>query len=105
MKEFGWTIEYTLNLSYPVFLNLFSLIRRVRCDSAIDQFYTPYAAAKSGGKVLESLFKGRGNFTLQSVNQPAPYTPEMVEKANAKLRKIIEEREKKLAKAAQRSVL
>ena len=50
MREFGWTIEYTLNLTFPVFLELSLMLRRIRCDSAIDEFYTPYAAVKLGGK-------------------------------------------------------
>ena len=104
MKEFGWTIEYTLNLTYPVFMELFSLVRRVRLDAAIDQFYTPYAAAKYGGKAEKSLFDGRGGFTMQNTNQTATYTPEMVEKANAKLRKIIAEREKKLLKTVKEPI-
>lgn len=103
MKEFGWTIEYTLNLTYPVFLNLFSLIRRIRFDAAIDQVYTPYAAAKYGGKTSQHLFDGRGSFTLKSEAQTEKVTPEMIERANEKLRKIIAEREKKLLKAAQKS--
>ena len=89
MKEFGWSIEYTLNLTYPVFLNLFSLIRQIRCDAAIDQVYTPYAAAKYGGKVSQHLFEGRGSFMLKNETQTEKVTPEMIERANEKLRKII----------------
>lgn len=103
MKEFGWTIEYTLNLTYPVFLNLFSLIRRIRFDAAIDQVYTPYAAAKYGGKTSQHLFDGRGSFTLKNEAQTEKVTPEMIERANEKLRKIIAEREKKLLKTVQAS--
>ena len=105
MKEFGWSIEYTLNLTYPVFLNLFSLIRQIRCDAAIDQVYTPYAAAKYGGKVSQHLFEGRGSFTLKNeASQTADVTPEMIERANNKLRKIIAEREKKLLKTVQQPI-
>lgn len=103
MKEFGWTIEYTLNLTYPVFLNLFSLIRRIRFDAAIDQVYTPYAAAKYGGKASQHLFDGRGSFMLKSEAKLEEITPKMIERANNKLRKIIAEREKKLLKTVQQS--
>ncbi len=103
MKEFGWTIEYTLNLTYPVFLNLFSLIRKIRCDAAIDQVYMPYAAAKYGGKASQHLFDGRGSFTLKNEVETEKVTPEMIERANEKLRKIIAEREKKLLKTVQAS--
>ena len=61
MREFGWTIVYTLSLSFPVFLELFGLIRRVRYDAAIDEFYLPYAAAKAGGRSAKRLFKGVGD--------------------------------------------
>ena len=64
MKEFGWSIEYTLSLSFPVFLDLFDLIRRVRFDAAIDEFFTSYGAAKYGGKCSKTLFDGRGSIVL-----------------------------------------
>ena len=95
MKEFGWTIEYVLALSYPVFLNLFALIKRCRCDAAIDEFYTPYAAVKFGGQASKHLFSGRGDiFVGASSNQT--YTPEMVKKADERLRDIIAKRQQKL---------
>ena len=101
MKEFGWTIEYTLNLTYPVFLELFGLIHRVRMDAAIDQFYMPYGAAKYGGKCSKLLFEGRGSMHLGKTNskqhEHEEITPEMIEKANDRFRKIIEERRKKAA--------
>lgn len=105
MKEFGWSIEYTLSLSFPVFLDLFDLIRRVRFDAAIDEFFTPYGAAKYGGKCSKTLFDGRGSIVLTD-GESSPFgsteevTPEMIERANQKLRRLMEEREKKLAKAA-----
>lgn len=103
MREFGWSIEYTLSLPYPVFFELFGLIRRVRLDSAVDEFYTPYAAAKFGGKCSKMLFNGRGSMYLgkgksESVNQEE-ITPEMIEKANKKLQKIIADRKKQAAEA------
>ena len=98
MREFGWSIEYTLSLPYPVFFELFGLIRRVRLDSAIDEMYTPYAAAKYGGKCSKTLFDGRGSMYLNSDKSKTfaheEITPEMIDKANQKLQKIIADRKK-----------
>lgn len=98
MREFGWTIEYTLSLTYPVFFDLFNLIRRVRLDAAIDEHYTPYAAAKYGGKCSKALFDGRGSMYLgKSDNKTFAHeeiTPDMIEKANQRLQKIIADRKK-----------
>ena len=98
MKEFGWTIEYVLSLSYPVFLDLFTLIKRCRYDAAVDEFYTPYAAVKFGGKASKHLFSVRGDVFVGS-EEAANYTPDMVKKAEEKLRSIIERRQKALEKA------
>lgn len=98
MKEFGWTIEYVLSLTYPVFLDLFSLIKRCRYDAAVDEFYTPYAAVKFGGNVSKHLFSVRGDIFVCSA-KTASYTPEMVKKAEEKLRTIIARRQKALEKA------
>ena len=104
MKEFGWSIEYTLSLTYPVFISLFGLIRQTRFDAAIDEFYTPYAAAKYGGKCHKFLFDGRGDFVIDGTEKIKPsneeITPEMIERANARLRAEIEKHNKKLAEAA-----
>ena len=104
MKEFGWSIEYTLSLTYPVFISLFGLIRQTRFDAAIDEFYTPYAAAKYGGKCHKFLFDGRGDFVINGTEQiklsNEEITPEMIERANARLRAEIEKHNKKLAEAA-----
>ena len=104
MKEFGWSIEYTLSLTFPVFLNLFDLIRRVRFDAAIDEFFTPYGAAKYGGKCSKTLFDGRGSIMLSDKPTPArnteEITPEMIERANSKLRRLMAERAGALADAA-----
>ena len=104
MKEFGWTIEYTLSLTFPVFLDLFELIRRVRFDAAIDEFFTPYGAAKYGGKCSKTLFDGRGSIMLGDSNKPfqstEEITPEIIDKANRKLRKLMDERATALANAA-----
>lgn len=99
MKEFGWTIEYVLSLTYPVFLYLFTLIKRCRYDAAVDEFYTPYAAVKFGGKASKHLFSVRGDVFVGANEAVASYTPEMVKKAEEKLRKIIESRQKNLEKA------
>ncbi|MCD8295471.1 MAG: hypothetical protein LUE27_09565 [Clostridia bacterium] len=102
MREFGWTIEYTLSLTFPVFFDLFGLIRRVRLDAAIDEFYTPYGAAKYGGKCAAHLFDGRGSVTMcDGKDAKAPeVTGEMVKKANEKLRALMKSRHEALEKAA-----
>ena len=104
MKEFGWTIEYTLSLSFPVFLDLFDLSRRVRFDAAIDEFFTPYGAAKYGGKCAKTLFNGRGSIMLSDCDKveraAEEITPEMVEQAQSNLRRLMAAREAELAKAA-----
>jgi hypothetical protein len=90
MKEFGWSIEYTLSLTYPVFISLFGLIRQTRFDATIDEFYTPYAAAKYGGKCHKFLFDGRGEFIINGSKKFAvsdeEITPEMIEEGIVHLR-------------------
>lgn len=107
MKEFGWTIEYTLNLTYPVFLDLFNLIRRVRLDAAIDEFYTPYGAAKFGGKCSKALFDGRGSMfvknALELPKNQEEVTPQMIERANERFQKIMEQRRIQAAEIANRT--
>ena len=103
MKEFGWTIEYTLSLSFPVFLDLFTLIRRVRCDAAIDEFFTPYGAAKYGGKCYKALFDGRGSIMLTDPSDSSvshKVTREMTKRASLRLRKMIADRDAELVNAA-----
>lgn len=95
MKEFGWTIDYVLSLTYPVFLDLFTLIKRCRYDAAIDEFYTPYAAVKFGGKASKHLFSIRGDVFVGSTANVS-YTPEAAKKAEEKLRAIIEKRQRNL---------
>lgn len=100
MKEFGWSVEYTLQLSFPIFLGLTSMITRVRSDSAIDEFYTPYVAAKVGRKCSKALFDSRGSvFRIGSAVEAPEYTPEMVERACRKLQELIEKRAKEAEKA------
>ncbi len=101
MREFGWSIEYVLSLSYPVFMSLFGLIRRIRFDSAIDEFFTPYAAAKYGGKCSKHLFAGRGSFLLKNTeNDAAGVTEEMTHRAIQRLRRQMDERRKQLEQIA-----
>lgn len=102
MREFGWTIEYTLSLSFPVFLELFGLIRRVRYDAAIDEFYLPYAAAKAGGRSAKRLFKGVGDVILPEEGSAGADEPslELVQRASRKLEQIIAERQERLRQAA-----
>ena len=94
MREFGWTIEYVLDLSFPVFLNLFGLITRCRADAAVDEFYKPYGAAKFGGKMCKHLFETKGDIFI--AHEPEKVTPEMIERANIKLRKVMEKYQRKL---------
>lgn len=102
MKEFGWSIEYVLSLTFPVFFDLFNLIHRVRLDAAIDEFYTPYAAAKFGGKCSKSLFSGRGKIILydDEENETKEITNKMISKANRKLKRIIKSRQDALKQVA-----
>lgn len=109
MYTFGWTIEYTLALPFPVFLNLFVLIRRVRFDAAIDEFYTPYGAAKYGGKCAKTLFEGRGPLMLTenaakassaAGRKPEKVTQSMIRAAMKKALAIAARNEAKLAEAA-----
>ena len=105
MKAFGWTIEYTLSLTFPVFLELFELIRRVRMDAAIDEFYTPYSAVKFGGKCAKTLFDGRGRIWFSESGKsagraPEKVTPAMIRKALKKAQTIAARNQERLAEAA-----
>lgn len=102
MHAFGWTIEYTLSLSWPVFIELFSLIRRVRLDNAIDAMYVPYGAAKYGEDCSRALFDGRGSFFLIDAGETTAYrySPEDVAAARARWERIRAARDSELAKAA-----
>lgn len=105
MKEFGWTIEYVLSLTFPVFFDLFGLIRRIRMDAAIDEFYTPYGAVKFGGKCAEHLFKERGSVILkeETAVKNKEITPAMIRKANRRLRALMKQRQQELEKTAAKS--
>ena len=106
MREFGWKIEYTLSLSFPVFLELFGLIRRVRYDAAIDEFYLPYAAAKAGGRSAKRLFKGVGDVMIPEegiAGADGEPSLEQVQRASRKLEQIIAERQERLRQAAGRA--
>ncbi len=100
MKEFGWTIEYTLDLTYPVFIELFSLIRRIRADSAIDEFYHPYTAGKFGGKCQRLLYDARGGFYAEDSAEQSAFSPEALKRAEERLDVITRAQEEALAKAA-----
>lgn len=100
MKEFGWTIEYTLSLSYPVFFDLFGLIRRVRLDNAIDSFYIPYGAAKYGKSLSKALFDGRGDFVIREERKPVPITKSAYRRAYKQMDEIIKSRNQALVDAA-----
>lgn len=102
MREFGWTIEYTLNLSYPVFFELFTLISRVRADAAIDGVYIPYVAAKCGRGLKKHLFDTRGSFFLGGGGRAAApkCTKRQVATAVERLQAIIDARETALAERA-----
>lgn len=103
MKEFGWTIEYTLSLTFPVFFDLFGLIRRVRLDAAVEEFYIPYGAVKFGGKCARHLFEGKGSVILSDSSEKPEQqmvTDDMVRKAQRKLRALMKSRRNALQKAA-----
>lgn len=102
MREFGWTIEYTLNLTFPVFLNLSNMLSRIRCDASIDENYKPYVSGKFGGKAAKDYFKTAGTFFLEerttaSVDK-TEITPEIIDKANQKLRDLMKARHAALQK-------
>ncbi|MDD4817296.1 MAG: hypothetical protein PHI85_04935 [Victivallaceae bacterium] len=92
MREFGWSIEYVLGLSYPVFSGLFGLIRRARLDASVDDVFIPYSAAKYGGKCLKLMLDGRGSFLLSDTGgaDVQPVTPRMEKRAMQKLREIMQ---------------
>lgn len=97
MREFGWTIDYVLGLTFPVFFDLFGLIRRIRMDAAIDEFYTPYAAVKLGGKYADNLFGERGSVIItDDYSITHEITAEELENANRKLLAIINAQQNKL---------
>ncbi len=79
MSQFKWTIEYTLNLTYPVFFELGLMIDRIRADQTIDEIYSGYSAAKYGKACAENLFKRRGSFTIRP--ETLPYTDDDLKKA------------------------
>lgn len=90
-----------MSLTYPVFMSLFGLIRKVRYDQAIDQFFTPYAAVKCP-KTASRLFSERGDFTIGTApDLSAKASLEAVAKARRKLQRIIKARKQ----AAERSLL
>ena len=102
MREFSWDIEYVTSLSFPVFLYLTSIIKRIRADNAIDTFFTAYVAAKTGKSAVDNLFKTAGSFFLDSPHQgnAEPITPEKLKAAEERMERIIASQEEALRNAA-----
>lgn len=96
MREFGWTIEYTLNLTFPQFIDLLGLVKRCRMDAAFDEFYVPYTAVKYGGDASKHLFKFKGDYYLHETVAEPTYTPEMLDAATKRLKERIERNRKKI---------
>ena len=96
MLAFGWTIEYTLALSFPQFVGMIDLARRARADAAINGFYVPYIAAKFGGDASRELFSTRGSLFLEDIDSDKvyeSYTEEQLEEANRRMLEIIQRKE------------
>ncbi len=87
-----------MNLNYTLFMGLYSMISRLRADKAIDEFFTPYIAAKYGKECSDSLFKTRGSIFKEPEPQDLNYTEEQVQNARKILENIIRKREKEAAK-------
>ncbi len=102
MREFSWDIEYTLSLSFPVFLYLTSIIKRIRTDNAIDSVFSPYVAAKAGKSAVDSLYKSAGSFFLETAPDTSTeeITPEKLKAAEERMARIIAARERQLRDAA-----
>lgn len=100
MHAFGWSIEYTLGLTWPVFIDLFELIKRVRLDNAVDGMYIPYSAAKYGKDCARALFDGRGTYYLKGDVPQYTYSEEDVKRARARMRRIQRQRQKAMEAAA-----
>lgn len=102
MREFGWDIHYVTSLSFPVFLYLTTIIKRIRADNAVDSVFTPYVAAKTGKTAAESLFRSAGTFYLDTVpaESQEEITPELLQLAEDRMDRIIAAREQQLAEAA-----
>lgn len=99
MREFGWTIEYTLSLPFPVFIDLFGLIRKVRADAAYDGVYLPYAAAKYGGKASKRLFESRGSVYIGEASKSPSVTVSrrQINQATKRFQAIIDAKNQALA--------
>ena len=104
MREFGWDIRYVTSLSFPVFLYLTTIIKRIRSDNAVDSVFAPYVAAKAGKSAVDSLFRSAGTFYLDTVpaESQEEITPELLKAAEERMQKIIAAREQQLAEAAAR---
>ncbi len=102
MREFSWDIEYTLSLSFPVFLYLTSIIKRIRADNAIDSVFSPYVAAKAGKSAVDTLFQTAGSFFLDESPEKnlEEITPDKLKAAEERMARIIAARERQLQDAA-----
>ncbi len=102
MREFTWTIDYTLSLPFPVFLYLTSIIKRIRADNAIDTVFIPYVAAKAGKKSVDDLFRTANGFFLDppQVTIQEVITPEIMKAAEERMARIIATQEEALRNAA-----
>lgn len=100
MLAFGWDIEYVTSLSFPVFLYLTGILKRVRTEYAIDSFFAPYVAAKAGKSAVDNLYKTAGSFYIEKPVYQEPVTPENLKLAHERLDRMIAAREQQLANAA-----
>lgn len=76
------------------------MLKSVRYDQAIDEFYMPYAAAKYGGKCTKALFKTASCFiddnTATNNVYEVEYDQELIKQANAKLQAHINAHNQKI---------
>lgn len=74
------------------------MLKRIRADKAIDEFYNPYAAVKFNKECVDTLFKSRGSiFVEPGDNVKLTYTPDQLAKAKERMRQITEDRKKAAA--------
>ena len=99
MFAFGWTIEYTLALTWPVFLDLFALIKRARLDNAVDAVYTPYCAGKYGKACTKFMLSGRGKWYVEE-EPDYSYSEEDLRRAQEVMDRTIKVHDAELAEVA-----
>lgn len=91
-----------MNLSFPVFLYLTTILKRIRADYAIDTVFSPYVAAKCGKKAVDDLFKTAGTFFIEkTVDYDQEIDPEALKAAQERLKRIIAAKENSLRKAVE----